>query len=84
MVYYFYVDCDLDVDNILKPILDSMNRIVYLDDEQIIDIIAIKRDMQKTYSVQNLSPILAGKLDRNPTADFVFVSITSAMERDIP
>jgi Holliday junction resolvase RusA-like endonuclease len=31
-VIYFYVETDLDLDNILKPILDSMNGIVYVDD----------------------------------------------------
>ena len=32
-IVYFYVATDLDLDNILKPILDAMVGVVYIDDD---------------------------------------------------
>ncbi len=49
-VMYFYVTTTLDLDNILKPILDAMKTVVYLDDDQIVDLIAIKPDLATSCS----------------------------------
>jgi crossover junction endodeoxyribonuclease RusA len=82
-VVYFYVGGDLDLDNILKPILDSLKGIAYLDDGQIIDIVAAKRDLSGSYTLEGVAPVLAGHL---PTAadDFVFVAVASADASVIP
>jgi Endodeoxyribonuclease RusA len=45
---YFFVEGDLDLDNILKPILDSLKGIAYLDDSQVVEIVAAKRDLAAT------------------------------------
>lgn len=77
-VGYFYVATDLDLDNILKPILDAMNARVYLDDEQVMDIVAYKRDLATPFVVTGLSPVLATQLGATPPADFIFVRVEDA------
>jgi hypothetical protein len=77
-VIYFYVRTDLDLDNILKPILDSMNRIVYVDDSQIVNIMASKRDISGSYVLADVSPILVQHLASGVNSDFVFIAIELA------
>jgi crossover junction endodeoxyribonuclease RusA len=77
-VMYFYVRTDLDLDNILKPILDSMNGIVYVDDSQIVNIMAAKRDIAGSYVLADVSPILVQHLASGINNDFVFIAIEVA------
>ena len=77
-IIYFYVSTDLDLDNILKPILDSMNRIVYVDDSQIVNIMAAKRDISGSYVLTDVSPILVQHLASEGNSDFVFIAIEIA------
>lgn len=83
-IYYFHVNGDLDVDNILKPILDAMVQVVFLDDAQIIDVIGAKRGISGSYVLSDVSPVLVGHLAGNPKSDFVFVSIEATDERSLP
>ena len=38
-ITYFYDAVEIDVDNILKPILDALKGLLYMDDNQITDIL---------------------------------------------
>lgn len=82
-VLYFYAGGDLDLDNILKPILDSLKGIAYLDDGQIVDILAAKRDLGSTYSLVGVAPVLAGYLS-TAGSDFVFVGVATTDASVIP
>ena len=85
IVGFFYVTTDLDLNNILKPILDAMNTVVFLDDDQVIDIIAFKRDLSTPYVVTGLSPVLATQLTSpSGASDFVFVRVEDADGGVIP
>lgn len=47
-IVYFYVSTDLDLDNIIKPILDALNGVIDIDDFQVASISAAKRDRSGT------------------------------------
>ncbi len=85
-IVYFYRQGGTDVDNILKPILDAMNGIVYVDDDQVVDIRAAKRDLAGNYSIQDVSPVLLDVLTTPGAgpADFVFVRVEETSGKDLP
>jgi len=58
-ITYFFQERAPDVDNIPKPILDALNGVVYVDDEQVSDLLCRKRDLD------------ADLLIRNPSADLM-------------
>ena len=45
-ITYFFDDYSGDVDNVSKPILDALNKLVYVDDRQVFDLVCRKRDLQ--------------------------------------
>lgn len=49
----------IDNDNLLKPIQDALNRFVYEDDVQITDTQVRKTDLNGSFRVKGMSPILA-------------------------
>ncbi len=63
-ITYFYDGTSLDVDNIPKPILDSLVGLVYSDDSQVSDILCRKRERNRKLRFQNPSPILIASLQR--------------------
>ena len=48
-----------DLDNILKPILDAMKGLIYVDDEQITDLHYHKRVLNEELEARNLSSVLS-------------------------
>jgi crossover junction endodeoxyribonuclease RusA len=74
-VVAFYVDTDLDLDNILKPILDAMNGLVYVDDFQVTNIVAAKRDVAGSYVLTDASPVLVEQLAAWESGDLVLVAV---------
>lgn len=58
IVYYYEGDA-LDVDNMVKPILDALNDVIYVDDAQVTDCIAAKRNIDGAFRVRGVSPVLA-------------------------
>jgi crossover junction endodeoxyribonuclease RusA len=85
-IVYFYVANDLDLDNILKLILDAMIGVVYDDDDQVVDLIAAKRDISFPYTLTGVSPVLAAHLtSRSGSAsDFVYIRVEEAESGGIP
>ena len=63
-ITYFYDRVSLDVDNIPKPILDALKGLVYLDDEQVTDILCRKRNLNVELRIENPSMVLAQGLSR--------------------
>ena len=54
---YYEDDCP-DVDNIIKPIQDALIGIVYQDDDQVVDTRSIKKDINGSYKIRNISFII--------------------------
>ncbi|HAN45722.1 MAG TPA: RusA family crossover junction endodeoxyribonuclease [Cyanobacteria bacterium UBA8156] len=52
-------------DNIIKPVRDALNGIVYVDDYQISDFVSRRRNLNGTYRVRGLSAALAEGFQRD-------------------
>ena len=73
----FYFDAvTLDTDNIIKPILDSLKGVVYEDDSKVTDVSSSRRDLNKSFTVKGMSPILAQGFISDE--DFVHIRIEVA------
>jgi crossover junction endodeoxyribonuclease RusA len=73
VVTNFYELAAPDVDNIVKPIQDALNGLVYTDDSQITDCHTRKRKITGSFKVKGLSRALADGFVMNK--DFVHVKI---------
>ena len=80
-VTYFYEDFGMDVDNIVKPIQDAMKGLVYLDDDQITDVIVRKRNLSGNFRIENITPILAEGFARGN--EFLHILITDAPDQEV-
>lgn len=80
-IIYFYNDMKVDVDNIVKPIQDALKELVYVDDDQIIDILASKRKRFRNLRIDNRSMVLSEGFARGN--DFLYVSVSSASEEEV-
>lgn len=78
---YLYDDIALDVDNILKPILDALIGVVLEDDSVITDVEIRRRWRGASFTYDTISPVLAAglSLDR----EFVYVALTDAPAQDV-
>ncbi|MFE2613332.1 RusA family crossover junction endodeoxyribonuclease [Micromonospora chalcea] len=72
-VTYFHEVSPLDVDNMLKPILDGLWPDIILDDSQVQDVSGSRRDLTTTLAFRNPSPQLVRALAWNQP--FVYVQI---------
>lgn len=82
-IIYFYDSGALDLDNILKPILDAMTNVVYVDDTQVINIIANKRDLKQKVTLHIPSIQLAKKIG-GASKDFVWLKLEFANAGQLP
>lgn len=60
----YYTASPPDVDNIIKPILDALQTVVYINDEQVYKVICEKADLSKIERLQNPSPLLAVAVEK--------------------
>ncbi|MFY9621864.1 MAG: RusA family crossover junction endodeoxyribonuclease [Pyrinomonadaceae bacterium] len=76
-IVYFYVSTDLDLDNIIKPILDALIDVIYINDFQVANIAAAKRDLSGRLFLEGVSPEIIRHLGAtaNEPRDFVFVAV---------
>ena len=82
VVFYFDGETNLDVDNILKPISDALNGLVYVDDRQVTDVYAARRNLSTPFRVAAVSPVLATGLAFG--SDFVHVRVEPAPDPGDP
>lgn len=80
---YFHESAPLDVDNMIKPIQDALNGIVYVDDKQVARVISSRSDLDGTFRVRGLSTALAeGFVSNGP---FVHVKVMPAPDaKELP
>lgn len=72
-ITYFFVGGAADVDNIVKPILDGMCRVVHDDDSGVIDVRSGKRNLDGSFRVKGMSQPLADGFVSG--SDFVHVRV---------
>jgi len=78
-IIYFYEGAPLDVDNIIKPIVDSLKGLVYQDDVQITDLASRRRPLAGPFSIDVISPTLGRALSRR--REFLYVRIAEPPEK---
>ncbi len=60
---YFYDDGAPDVDNLVKPVLDALKGLAFIDDEQVTDLLVRKRNLSGKLKVDDATPIMAAGFD---------------------
>ncbi|MCL6435837.1 MAG: RusA family crossover junction endodeoxyribonuclease [Leptolyngbyaceae cyanobacterium HOT.MB2.61] len=48
-----------DSDNIVKPVRDALNGLIYVDDYQVTDFVSRRRSLNGSFRVKGMSPVLA-------------------------
>lgn len=73
ITFYYNTLPDFDTDNVSKPICDALIGVVYLDDNQLGERIARRKDINSSYRIRGINPELAVAIAEGD--DFVFVEI---------
>ena len=53
IIWFARKDVGLDVDNIIKPIADALQGVVYRNDRQLAQCFSMRIDLEKTYRISN-------------------------------
>lgn len=78
---YLYDEAALDVDNILKPILDALIGVLLEDDSVITDVEIRRRSRRTAFTLNAVSPVLAAGLALG--REFVYVALSGAPAQDV-
>ena len=74
IVYFHAGPAHIDIDNIIKPILDALKKgMVYWDDRQVSQVVARRTSLSPGLTIRNPSRTLAAAIDAG--RDFVYVGI---------
>jgi len=65
-----------DSDNIVKPVRDALNGVIYVDDYQITDFVSRRRNLNSSFRVRGISPVLAEGFCQGE--EFLHIRIESA------
>ena len=80
-ITYFFLKDALDVDNIPKPILDALNRLVYVDDLQVTDLLCRKRNLNRGPELPEIPPAQRGY--RSARRPFLQIAVTHASDQEV-
>jgi len=80
-ITYFYEAFALDVDNIIKPILDAIIGLAYVDDEQVTDVLVRKRLLSSELRVKDITPVLAAGFSLG--YEFLHIVILDAPDQEV-
>lgn len=72
-IVYFFREGSIDVDNMIKPIIDAMIGVIYVDDGVVSQIVARKTELKSGLEIEAASKSLANALDAG--RDFVLVRV---------
>lgn len=78
---YFYHAVEIDADNILKPILDALKGLLYMDDNQITDILCRKRKLNSNVRIENPSSMLVDRFSRGK--EFLYIAVEQAPDQEV-
>jgi Holliday junction resolvase RusA-like endonuclease len=76
VIHFYDTQTPIDIDNILKPIVDALNNLVYIDDSQVSDVIGRKRDFNESFILRDISPLIITSLTKR--VEFIYVKIQLA------
>jgi crossover junction endodeoxyribonuclease RusA len=68
----------IDNDNLVKPILDALNGVVYRDDSLIVETHVSKKPIDGAYRVRHISPVLAHAFHIG--SEFLYIQIEEFVE----
>jgi crossover junction endodeoxyribonuclease RusA len=71
----------MDNDNLVKPIQDALNALVYVDDGLITDTSLRKTDLNGRFQVRGMSPILAEGFCSDE--EFLYIQIEAAPDHGV-
>ena len=79
VIYFYFGETTLDVDNIAKSLLDALKGILFIDDRQVSQLLIRKTPLIAGLSLNGASPRLLGIVDTMSRAgsDFVYVRVDS-------
>jgi crossover junction endodeoxyribonuclease RusA len=80
-IIHFYDSVSMDLDNLPKPILDALKGLVYLDDEQITDVVCRKRNLHSDLRLENPSSVLAEGFSRGN--EFLYILVEDAPDQEV-
>lgn len=80
---YFYEDESPDVDNIIKPIQDTLCRLVYVDDEQVVNVVSRKRRLDASFRVRGMSRPLAEGFIRGEDFLHILIQVPEDLEEPV-
>ena len=75
-ITHFYEGAPADVDNLVKPILDSIKGFIYADDFLVTDVVSRRRPLTGPFAADPVSLVLAEGLASN--REFLHVRIAEA------
>ena len=75
--YFFRGQTDLDTDNIIKPIQDALEAILYHDDKTVVDVCARKINLYELPTIVGAPDDLLPALE-DWSSDFVFIRVAPA------
>lgn len=78
-ICYYYDREPPDVDNIIKPIQDALAGLLFVNDKQVVDAAARKRNINHAFRVRGMSPVLASGFVAGE--DFIHVKVSA--KRDL-
>jgi crossover junction endodeoxyribonuclease RusA len=81
IVYFYESEPSMDIDNIPKPISDALKGWVYLDDEQVTDVLCHKRNLNSNLRIENPSSILAEGFSRG--SQFLYIVVEEALNQEV-
>lgn len=77
-ITYYYEGDSPDVDNIIKPIQDALNGLVFVDDCQVVDTRSRKKSLDGAYRIRGASPALLMAFADGD--DFLHIKVIEAIE----
>ncbi|MCY4668193.1 MAG: RusA family crossover junction endodeoxyribonuclease [Rhodococcus sp.] len=78
---YLFTAREIDVDNIPKPILDALTGFVYVDDQQVTDLVVRKRSASIAHLEREPEPDLVRYIGSGRSA--VFISVANAETEEV-
>jgi hypothetical protein len=80
-INYFYESVSMDIDNLPKPISDALKGLVYLDDEQVTEVLCRKRNLTSDLRIENPSSVLADGFSRGK--EFIYIVVEEAPDQEV-
>jgi len=81
VIVHFYKRGSLDVDNMIKPILDAVTNVIFVDDSQVTQVLARKTELTTGLRVANAAPDVVAAIDKG--VDCVYIGVLPAPDHRV-